>query len=112
MKTNSVRQPAHGKVNSRDVHEALVHSKKQAKPVTGPEHFTVREEKTANVRSGRTQMRPLATAGTENIVPNEGPSSLNSDNKLRSFPGKVVLSQYETLKSGWVDFFLKRDRWK
>ncbi|MHB1050244.1 MAG: hypothetical protein ACYC09_09210 [Bacteroidota bacterium] len=109
MKTQTVRQISTSTVPSRRVHEALVHSKKQAKRIVDPHAHTlstgmtetpVEEKKTIPHLYDNARKMPHYSIVAFNQ------SSLDAAAAREFLPHNGPFSQYEVLKQQWNGYFL------
>jgi len=109
MKTQTVRQISTSKVPSRQVHEALVHSRNQAKHTGVPHPHTV----TAGVRETPAEEKKPITLFHDAAWEKPHYSIVAFDQLFSTtFPDREFLqskgpfSQYEVLKQHWISSFL------
>jgi hypothetical protein len=110
LKTQTVRQISTSTVPSRQVHEALVHSKKQAKRTVDSHTHTI----TAGLLETPGEEKNPITLHYDNarVMPHYSivsfdRSSLTAAAAPEFLPHNSPFSQYEVLKQQWIGYFLK-----
>ena len=110
MKTQTVRQISTSTVPSRQVHEALVHSKKQAKRTIDTHTHTMTAgmiEIPAEEKNPKTLLHDNAWKIPHCSITSFDQSSLTTAATLEFLPHDGPFSQYEVLKQHWDGYFLK-----